>query len=146
VAFLRGDLAAAHAQLEAAAVLAAAEEMGGGGGGVVAEVQYRLGRVQWSLGGPAREERGGALAHLLAAAAVPGRCQAAAFTWVGHFYHQVAADAARAQKCYQVCEPRGRPHEPRAPANDDGIEFSSLQKRSSNHIKVLISAPGVGVG
>jgi len=27
--------------------------------------------------------------------------QAAAFTWVGHFYREVAGDAARAQKCYQ---------------------------------------------
>lgn len=30
-----------------------------------------------------------------------GWLQAAAFTWVGHFYCEVARDAARAQKCYQ---------------------------------------------
>jgi hypothetical protein len=75
VAFLRGELDAAQAQLEQAVAAAG----GAGGDGVTAaEAQYRLGRVLWARGGDAREQRDGALAHLLQAAAASGRCQARA--------------------------------------------------------------------
>lgn len=70
MAFLRGELDAAQAQLEAAAAGEA-----GGDGATAAEVQYRLGRLLWARGGDAREQRDGALTHLLQAAAAPGRCQ-----------------------------------------------------------------------
>lgn len=76
MAFLRGELDAAQAQLEAAAVAGEA----GGDGATAAEAQYRLGRVLWARGGDAREQRDGALAHLLQAAAASGRCQVRLFS------------------------------------------------------------------
>lgn len=57
--------------------------------------------VPRDLGGDWRSSRKHAHAQWLAAAAVAGPSQAAAFARLGDFYGQVAGDAARARKCYQ---------------------------------------------
>lgn len=58
-------------------------------------------RVYWALGGELRTEREYAHAQFLDGAAEEGPSQPASFTWLGHWYREVAGDEGRARRCYQ---------------------------------------------
>ncbi|KAF9437752.1 Superkiller protein 3 [Entomortierella beljakovae] len=61
---------------------------------------YRLGRTYYELGGEYRENSDYCHAQLIAAAKLDPHC-AGAFTFLGHYYREVAQDEARSEKCYQ---------------------------------------------
>ncbi|KAF9355484.1 Superkiller protein 3 [Mortierella sp. AD094] len=61
---------------------------------------YRLGRTYYEMGGEYRENSDYSHSQLIAAAKLDPRC-AGAFTYLGHYYREVAQDDARAEKCYQ---------------------------------------------
>lgn len=57
--------------------------------------------MYWALGGELRTEREYAHAQFLDGAAEEGPSQPASFTWLGHWYREVAGDEGRARRCYQ---------------------------------------------
>ncbi|KAK3822830.1 MAG: hypothetical protein J3Q66DRAFT_135448 [Benniella sp.] len=61
---------------------------------------YRLGRIYYDMGADYRDNPAYSHAQLIAAARLDPQC-AGAFTYLGHYYREVAQDAARAEKCYQ---------------------------------------------
>ncbi|KAI7831610.1 hypothetical protein BC939DRAFT_144395 [Gamsiella multidivaricata] len=61
---------------------------------------YRLGRIYYDMGGEYRENSDYCHAQLIAAAKLDPHC-AGAFTYLGHYYREVAQDDPRAEKCYQ---------------------------------------------
>ncbi|KAF9198939.1 Superkiller protein 3 [Haplosporangium sp. Z 27] len=61
---------------------------------------YRLGRTYYDMGGEYRENSEYSHSQLIAAAKLDPHC-AGAFTYLGHYYREVAQDEARAEKCYQ---------------------------------------------
>ena len=92
LAFEDGDLETARAELERA--LDAARRAGCAvTDSEIADEEYKLGRVQWTMGGAERDDPGAARAHFEAASVEEGDCQAAACAWLGHWYREVARDA-----------------------------------------------------
>ncbi|KAG0046177.1 Superkiller protein 3 [Gryganskiella cystojenkinii] len=61
---------------------------------------YRLGRTYYDMGGEYRSNSEYSYSQLIAAAKLDPHC-AGAFTYLGHYYHEVVEDDARAEKCYQ---------------------------------------------
>jgi len=61
---------------------------------------YRLGRIYYDMGADYRDNPAYSHAQLIAAARLDPQC-AGAFTYLGHYYREVAQDAPRAEKCYQ---------------------------------------------
>ena len=100
LAFEDGDLDTARAELERA--LGAASEAGCAvTDSEIAEHQYRLGRILWTMGGAERADPGRARAAFEAASLDESDVQAAACAWLGHWYREIACDSARAANCYE---------------------------------------------
>ena len=102
LAFEGGDLETGRAELERA--LATARTAGCAvTDSEIAEHEYRLGRILWTMGGACRDDRvEGALPHFEAAAAEESDCQADAAAWAGHWYREVGLDPVRAAHCYEA--------------------------------------------
>ena len=99
LAFEDGELETARAELERA--LDTARRAGCAvTDSEIAEHEYRLGRILWTMGGAERDDPGAARARFEAASVEEGDCQAAACAWLGHWYREVASDPARAANCY----------------------------------------------
>ncbi|KAJ9088622.1 Superkiller protein 3 [Entomophthora muscae] len=60
---------------------------------------FRLGRAYWDMGGAFKEDKSYAYAYFLKAAQMDAMF-GDPFLFLGHFYHEVAGDKARALKCY----------------------------------------------
>ena len=67
----------------------------------IADYNYKLGQIYWSLGKKWKNDRTYAYSRLLAAAKVEGPHQSGTFALLGRFYYDVAKDVTRARKCYQ---------------------------------------------
>ncbi|RHZ04228.1 hypothetical protein DYB37_004211 [Aphanomyces astaci] len=89
LAYHQGDLAAAHATLEAG--LAYPD--------VTWALKYRLARVYWDLGGDFQTNKAFCVAQLVGAAKLNPH-EAVIFRWLGTYYLDVAADPVRAEKCF----------------------------------------------
>ncbi|RHY64417.1 hypothetical protein DYB30_002452 [Aphanomyces astaci] len=89
LAYHQGDLAAAHATLEAG--LAYPD--------VTWALKYRLARVYWDLGGDFQTNKAFCVAQLVGAAKLNPH-EAVIFRWLGTYYLDVAADPIRAEKCF----------------------------------------------
>lgn len=65
---------------------------------ITASLRLRIGETMWLAGGSFRREKACVSSLLASAKADPG--QGAVYTLLGHYYHEVGKDGARAAKCY----------------------------------------------
>eukprot|EP00892_Ulva_mutabilis_P012850 jgi/Ulvmu1/9938/UM058_0021.1 len=97
--FADGDAAGAQHHLHAAIEVAA---MADADPAHVADYHFKLGRVLWEKdGGPSAEEQAAAYDAFLHAASLDGPAQAAAFTFLGHYFRDARAEEMKARKCYR---------------------------------------------